>query len=110
MPSIGLRDYYPVLCTWLMRRPRCAPKGRTTIQYRTFKRFNKDAFLLTEAVLLSKLLTSLIILMMLCPRGVILLGLSLTIMLHYEKREREKKKEKPKLPPWLTKDVTESYS
>ena len=51
-------------------------------------------------MLLSVLFTSLITLMMLCPRDMILLCLSLTIRLHYD----------PTLPPWLTNDVIEAMA
>ena len=45
VPNIAISDHFPVLCTWSIKLPRRPPKGHTTIQYRTFKRFNKDAFL-----------------------------------------------------------------
>ena len=44
VPNVGISDHYPVLCTWPMKLPQRAPKGHTAIQYRTFKRFNKDFF------------------------------------------------------------------
>ena len=45
VPSIGISDHFPVLCTWSIKLPRRAPKGHTTIRYRTFKQFDKNAFL-----------------------------------------------------------------
>ena len=44
VPNIAISDHFPVLCASSIKLPRRPPKGHTTIQYRTFKRFNKDAF------------------------------------------------------------------
>ena len=46
VPNIAISDHFPVLCTWSIKLPRRPPKGHITIQYRTFKRFSKNAFIL----------------------------------------------------------------
>ena len=43
--SIGISDHIAVICTWSIKLPRRAPHGRTTIRYRTFKQFDKNALL-----------------------------------------------------------------
>ena len=85
VPNIAISDHFPVLCTWSVKLPRRTPKDHTTIQYRTFKQFNKDAFLFD--LLLSVMFIRLIILMMLCQFGTILSCQSSTFMLHYVRKE-----------------------
>ena len=91
VPNIAISDHFPVLCTWSIKLPRRPPQGHTTIQYRTFKRFNEDACFKKrkkkKVVLLSVMFISLIILMMLCQFGTMLSCQSSTFMLHYVRKE-----------------------
>ena len=87
VPNIGISDHYPVLCNWSMKLPQHAPKGHTTIQYRTFNRFNKnilhfDVSCAPFTVSAMFILTVLMIPMMLCWHGMTFSCLSLTSMPH----------------------------
>ena len=40
----SISDHYPTICTWKAKPPKPPKKGHTTIAYRTFKNFQKEAF------------------------------------------------------------------
>ena len=41
----SISDHCPIICTWSCKLPKQPNKGHTTIQYRSFKNFNKTLFL-----------------------------------------------------------------
>ena len=43
--DFSVSDHFPVVCSWLLKLPPKTKKGHTTILYRSFKHFDKDAFL-----------------------------------------------------------------
>ncbi|WP_419587318.1 endonuclease/exonuclease/phosphatase family protein, partial [Thiolapillus sp.] len=101
VPNIGISDHYPVLCTWSMKLPRHAPKGHTTIQYRTFKRFNKDIFLFDISCAPFSNVYSFN-----DPDDAMLAWYNIFMPIIDKHAPLRKKRVKhPKLPPWLTKDV-----
>ena len=46
LSTISLSDHSPVMCTWSCKLPKVKGKGHTTIEYRSFKNFDKDSFLM----------------------------------------------------------------
>ena len=91
---------YPVLCTWYIKLPRHAPTGHTTIQYRTFKRFNKDIFLFDISCAPFSNVYHFNY-----PDDAMLAWYDLFMPIIDKHAPRRKKRVKhPKLPPWLTKD------
>ena len=44
VPEKSISDHFPTICTWKSKLPKLSKNGHTTINYRTFKHFNKEAF------------------------------------------------------------------
>ena len=101
VPNIAISDHFPVLCTWSIKLPQRPPKGHTTIQYRTFKRFNTDAFLFDLSCA------------PFCdvykfdnPDDALSVWYDIIMpIINVHAPLRKKRVKHPKLPPWLTRDV-----
>ena len=44
VPQNSISDHFPTICTWKSKPPKPSKNGHTTIVYRIFKHFNKEAF------------------------------------------------------------------
>jgi hypothetical protein len=45
LSDVSISDHCPIVCTWSCKVAKIAKSTHTTIEYRSFKRFNKDHFL-----------------------------------------------------------------
>ena len=101
VPSIAISDHFPVLCTWSIKLPRRPPQGHTTAQYRTFKRFNKDAFpfdLSCAPVCDVYKFNN--------PDNALSVWYDIIMpIINVHAQLRKKRVKHPKLPPWLTRGV-----
>ena len=43
VPLVSVSDHHPIFCPWSTRLPKSPAKDHTTIRYRSFKHFNRDA-------------------------------------------------------------------
>ena len=44
VPDKSISDHYPTICTWKSKPPKPLKNGHTTVVYRVFKHFDKEAF------------------------------------------------------------------
>ena len=50
--TASISDYSPIFCTWSFKLPKRLSKGHTSIEYRSFKNFDVDSFLLDLSTML----------------------------------------------------------
>ena len=104
--TASISNYRPIFCTWSFKLPKRLSKGHTSIEYRSFKYFDVDSFLLDLSTM---------------PfHGVFndkdpseALAFSYDAFLPVVNKHaplRRKRVKHPKLPPWLTKNIIETMA
>ena len=98
----SISDHKPIFCSWKLKHTKATNKGHTTIEFRSFKKFNKTAFLHDLSMVDFDNIYNIS-----CPsKAFEYLTQEILTVLNKHAPKRTKRVKKQNLPPWLTKEIT----
>ena len=99
--DLSISDHFPVTCNWLLKIPIDLKNGHTTTTFRSFKNFNKDAFLYDLSLTRFDLIYSIT-----DPEAALCLWYALfNAVLDKHAPVRTRRVKSSIRPPWLTHDL-----